>query len=80
MHLAAPYDERAAAQVVGTRVLARHRVEKALPIMTSNVLPRLATLAEGGNHPSLQPLLTGGAALGILLLLLFLTTRFNKDR
>ena len=79
MHLAAPYDERAAAQVVGTRVLARHRVEKALPIMTSNVLPRLATLAEGGDA-SLQPLLTGGAALGILLLLLFLTTRFNKDR
>lgn len=48
--------------------------------MTSTVLPRLATLAEGGNHPSLQPLLTGGCALGILLLLLFITTRFNRDR
>ncbi|MDH6110490.1 DMSO/TMAO reductase YedYZ heme-binding membrane subunit [Kitasatospora sp. MAP12-15] len=48
--------------------------------MTSTVLPRLATLAEGGNHPSLQPLLTGGSALFILLLLLFITTRFNRDR
>jgi hypothetical protein len=34
----------------------------------------------GGNHESLNPLLTGGAALVILLLLLFVTTRFNRDR
>ncbi|MFI9273797.1 hypothetical protein ACIGXM_24260 [Kitasatospora sp. NPDC052896] len=48
--------------------------------MTHAALPALSTLAEGGNHPSLQPALTGGSALFILLLLLFITTRFNKDR
>ncbi|MFF4789250.1 MULTISPECIES: hypothetical protein [unclassified Streptomyces] len=36
--------------------------------------------AEGGNHESLSPLLTGGGALFILLLLLWITTRFNRDR
>lgn len=45
----------------------------------------LATLAsEGGehsgNHESLSPYVTGGAALVILLLLLWITTRFNRDR
>lgn len=69
-----------AAPVAGTRVLARHRVEKALPIMSSSTLPVLTTLAEGSNHHSLNPLLTGGGALFILLLLLYLTTRFNRDR
>ncbi|MFF0294033.1 hypothetical protein ACFYS8_21520 [Kitasatospora sp. NPDC004615] len=49
--------------------------------MTSAALPALAVLAEeGGNHDSLNPFLTGGAALAILLLLLFVTTRFNRDR
>ncbi|WP_198042301.1 hypothetical protein [Kitasatospora azatica] len=48
--------------------------------MTSSTLPALTTLAEGSNHESLNPLLTGGSALFILLLLLFLTTRFNRDR
>jgi hypothetical protein len=37
-------------------------------------------LAEGGNHPSLNPILTGGGALFVLLALLFITTRFNRDR
>lgn len=37
-------------------------------------------LAEGGNHDSLNPLLTGGGALFVLLLLLWITTRFNRDR
>ncbi|GAA3498047.1 hypothetical protein GCM10019016_051500 [Streptomyces prasinosporus] len=46
---------------------------------------QLVTLAaeggeHGGNHESLNPYLTGGAALGILLLLLWITTRFNRDR
>ncbi|MER6706720.1 hypothetical protein [Streptomyces fumanus] len=45
---------------------------------------QLVTLAEGeghgGNHQSLSPFLTGGAALVILLLLLWVTTRFNRDR
>ncbi|MFE2287048.1 hypothetical protein ACFXDJ_23125 [Streptomyces sp. NPDC059443] len=34
----------------------------------------------GGNHDSLNPFLTGGAAFGILLLLLWVTTRLNRDR
>ncbi|MGP4000423.1 hypothetical protein [Streptomyces sp. 8N706] len=44
----------------------------------------LATLAaEGGEHSehaSLNPYLTGGGALVALLLLLWITTRFNRDR
>ncbi|MFI6682286.1 MULTISPECIES: hypothetical protein [unclassified Streptomyces] len=45
----------------------------------------LVSLAEGaeqggGNHESLQPWMTGGGALFILLLLLWITTRFNRDR
>ncbi|AKA03889.1 membrane protein [Streptomyces noursei ZPM] len=35
---------------------------------------------EGGQHASLSPYLTGGSALFILLLLLWITTRFNRDR
>ncbi|NNN32721.1 hypothetical protein HLK59_20625 [Streptomyces sp. S3(2020)] len=34
----------------------------------------------GGNHESLSPLLTGGGAFVILMLLLWITTRFNRDR
>ncbi|MET7480720.1 hypothetical protein ABZT17_41210 [Streptomyces sp. NPDC005648] len=43
---------------------------------------QLVTLAEaeGGNHESLNPAVTGGGALVILLLLLWITTRFNRDR
>ncbi|MGC0340811.1 hypothetical protein [Streptomyces sp. SLBN-8D4] len=45
---------------------------------------QLATLAaegeHGGNHESLDPLVTGGGAFVILLLLLWITTRFNRDR
>ncbi|MFF4185647.1 hypothetical protein ACFYZ9_20875 [Streptomyces sp. NPDC001691] len=45
----------------------------------------LVSLAEGaehggGNHESLQPWMTGGGALVALLLLLWITTRFNRDR
>ncbi|WP_023588756.1 hypothetical protein [Streptomyces thermolilacinus] len=44
----------------------------------------LVTLAEGsehhGNHESLNPYVTGGGALIALLLLLWITTRFNRDR
>ncbi|HEY5832748.1 hypothetical protein [Streptomyces sp.] len=41
----------------------------------------LITLAEsgGGHHDSLSPYLTGFGALGALLLLLWITTRFNRD-
>lgn len=35
---------------------------------------------EGGQHHSLSPYLTGGGALFALLLLLWITTRFNRDR
>ncbi|WP_327069227.1 hypothetical protein OG500_26030 [Kitasatospora sp. NBC_01250] len=48
--------------------------------MTSSALPALTSLAEGSNHQSLNPLLTGGSALFILFLLLFVVTRFNRDR
>ncbi|MEU8587008.1 hypothetical protein AB0C59_08390 [Streptomyces sp. NPDC048664] len=43
---------------------------------------QLATLAEGESehHASLSPFVTGGSALFILLLLLWVTTRFNRDR
>ncbi|WP_199839611.1 MULTISPECIES: hypothetical protein [unclassified Streptomyces] len=44
------------------------------------VLNLLANESEGGNHDSLSPYLTGGAAFFVLLLLLFVTTRFNRDR
>jgi hypothetical protein len=45
----------------------------------------LVTLAaegeeHGGNHDSISPWLTGGGAFVILLLLLWITTRFNRDR
>jgi len=45
----------------------------------------LTTLAnEGGEHvdthTSISPFMTGGAALAILFLLLWITTRFNRDR
>ncbi|MFR9799835.1 hypothetical protein ACL02U_28650 [Streptomyces sp. MS06] len=46
---------------------------------------QLITLAaegeqHGGNHQSLSPFITGGGALCALLLLLWITTRFNRDR
>jgi hypothetical protein len=46
---------------------------------------QLVTLAaegeeHGGSHQSLSPFLTGGGAFVILLLLLWVTTRFNRDR
>jgi hypothetical protein len=34
----------------------------------------------GGNHESLSPLVTGGGAFAALMLLLWVTTRFNRDR
>ncbi|WP_329457937.1 hypothetical protein [Streptomyces sp. NBC_01497] len=49
-------------------------------MMQSATSASLATLAEGSNHESLSPYLTGGGALFGLLLLLWITTRFNRDR
>jgi hypothetical protein len=40
----------------------------------------LRTLAEGGQHHSLNPYAIGGGALAALLLLLWITTRLNRDR
>ncbi|MFD7895770.1 hypothetical protein ACFV0C_15845 [Streptomyces sp. NPDC059568] len=48
---------------------------------TAANLVMLAEGAEhGGNHESLNPFLIGGGALFGLLLLLWITTRFNRDR
>ncbi|MFD0314961.1 hypothetical protein [Streptomyces flavalbus] len=46
---------------------------------------QLVTLAaegeeHGGNHESLSPLVTGGGAFLALMLLLWITTLFNRDR
>ncbi|MFV0136041.1 hypothetical protein ACLGIH_23000 [Streptomyces sp. HMX87] len=34
----------------------------------------------GGNHESLNPYVTGIGAFVVLMLLLWITTRFNRDR
>ncbi|WP_168712509.1 hypothetical protein [Streptomyces sp. A1277] len=48
---------------------------------TAHQLVTVAAEGEhGGNHESLSPYLTGGGALVVLLLLLWITTRFNRDR
>ena len=40
----------------------------------------LAEGASGKEHPGINPPLNGAIVLGILLVLLFITTRLNKDR
>jgi hypothetical protein len=40
----------------------------------------VTVLAEGGRHNSLNPIVTGGGAFIALVLLLWITTRFNHDR
>ncbi|MGW2558846.1 hypothetical protein ACWCXB_06275 [Streptomyces sp. NPDC001514] len=48
---------------------------------TAANLVSLAEVTEHeGAHESLSPYLTGGGAFFILLLLLWITTRFNRDR
>lgn len=49
---------------------------------SANALVALAAEGgeHGGEHASLSPYLTGGGALLALLLLLWITTRFNRDR
>lgn len=60
--------------------------EKVPPKMSlTSTAHQLVTLASeggesGGNHESLNPYLTGGGAFVALLLLLWITTRFNRDR
>ncbi|MCX4449184.1 hypothetical protein ACIOEZ_12800 [Streptomyces sp. NPDC087866] len=51
--------------------------------LTSTAQQLVTVAAEGehgGNHESLSPYLTGGGAFVVLLLLLWITTRFNRDR
>ncbi|MFF4320021.1 hypothetical protein [Streptomyces sp. NPDC001568] len=51
----------------------------------STTTHNMVVLASGGaehgsNHDSLSPYLTGGAAFVILMLMLWVTTRLNRDR
>ncbi|MBA2949211.1 hypothetical protein [Streptomyces himalayensis] len=46
----------------------------------AQLVPLAAEGEHGGNHESLNPYLTGGGAFFVLLLLLWITTRFNRDR
>jgi hypothetical protein len=49
--------------------------------MSQNALPLLTELAnESGKHENLNPLAAGIGTFVLLLLLLFFTTRYNKDR
>ncbi|MGW1994061.1 hypothetical protein [Embleya sp. NPDC001921] len=49
--------------------------------MTSHATTVLTTLAnEGGKHENLNPVGAGIGALAVLLILLFVVTRYNKDR
>ncbi|MEU5834244.1 MULTISPECIES: hypothetical protein [Streptomyces] len=54
-----------------------------LPSTAHDALLTLASSGEHGEsarHESLSPYLTGGGALVALFLLLWITTRFNRDR
>lgn len=60
-----------------------HRIGPAEMSFHSTAAQLVTVAAEGeqgGNHESLNPFLTGGGALFVLLLLLWITTRFNRDR
>lgn len=45
-----------------------------------HALAQLAQEGEHVSHHSFNPLVIGGIALGSLLLMLFITTSFNRDR
>ena len=52
-----------------------------LPSAAHDALTTLAAEGgHGGEHESLNPLVTGLGAFLALLLLLWITTRFNRDR
>ncbi|ALC23248.1 hypothetical protein ACH46N_09645 [Streptomyces pristinaespiralis] len=55
-----------------------------LKMSLTGTAANLVTLAEGaehgGNHESLSPYVTGIGAFVALMLLLWITTRFNRDR
>jgi len=51
-----------------------------LPSTAHQTLAFLAEHGEHSEHGSLNPYVTGGGALAALLLLLWITTRFNRDR
>ncbi|EFF90997.1 conserved hypothetical protein [Streptomyces sp. e14] len=64
----------------GPTSLSRPHLDRSAEMSLHRAAAPLVNLAEGGNHESLNPAVTGGAALVILLLLLWITTRFNRDR
>ncbi len=76
--------ERAPAYDVRKSLSRPHRI--GLPKMSfHSTAAQLVTLAaegeeHGGNHESLNPLFVGGGAFLALMLLLWITTRFNRDR
>ncbi|MEG3631409.1 hypothetical protein [Streptomyces poriticola] len=55
-------------------------------MMLHSAAAQLVTVASesggehGGNHESLNPYVTGVGAFVVLMLLLWITTRFNRDR
>ncbi|WP_176582956.1 hypothetical protein [Streptomyces marincola] len=49
-------------------------------LTTSPSASALRTLAEGGQHDSLNAYAIGAGTLAALLLLLWITTRLNRDR
>jgi energy-converting hydrogenase Eha subunit B len=50
-------------------------------MMLSSATTALSPLAsEGGQHASLEPYLIGGLTLAALCVLLWITTRLNRDR
>ncbi|GGT61442.1 hypothetical protein [Streptomyces purpureus] len=51
-----------------------------LPSAAANLVTLAEGAEHGGNHASLNPYITGGGALLALLLLLWITTLFNRDR
>jgi hypothetical protein len=54
--------------------------EMSLPSSAHSLITFAAGGEHGGGHQSLNPYVTGGGALLALLLLLWIVTRFNRDR
>lgn len=56
----------------------KQRVYKPMSPTAASTVHLLAE--SGGRHQSLNPVFIGGSAFVILLVMLLITTRFNKDR
>ncbi|GEB51189.1 hypothetical protein [Streptomyces cacaoi] len=73
------------APVRHSQLSAPHGIGPTTMTLPTTAHDTLLTLASGGEHgegghESLSPFLTGGGALVALFLLLWITTRFNRDR